>query len=169
MAKDEEVGRSLQRRRWRSMMERAMKLTHWFPFQVLLGAAWLLFPAAAVSGSTTTYSKFVGTYLSQAKDATKPGPSMNLSLGSDGTATVTEDPGNGTTTLFGHWVDSGSQVKVTFDAVEGKPAEPPMIFQPGHDGLQAVTWNHATWGSTNPPPMKNKAKVKERFTHNKPN
>ena len=59
---------------------------------------------------------------------------MNLSLGADGTATVTEDPGNGTTTLFGHWVDSGSQVKVTFDAVEGKPVEPPMVFQPGHDG-----------------------------------
>ena len=32
---------------------------------------------------------------------------MNLSLGPDGTATVTEDPGNGTKTLFGHWVDSG--------------------------------------------------------------
>jgi hypothetical protein len=93
---------------------------------------------------------------------------MNLSLGADGTATVTEDPGNGTTTLFGHWVDSGSQVKVTFDAGEGKPVEPPMVFQPGHDGLQAVTWNHATWGNTNPPPMKNRSKVKERLTHNKP-
>ena len=92
---------------------------------------------------------------------------MNLSLGADGTATVTEDPGNGTTTLFGHWVDSGSQVKVTFDAVEGKPVEPPMVFQPGHDGLQAVTWNHATWGNTNPPPMKNRSKAKERLTHNK--
>src|SRR5271167_4232420 len=73
------------------------------------------------------------------------GTSMDLSLGADGTATVTEDPGNGTTTLFGHWVDSGSQVKVTFDAVEGKPAEPPMVFEAGHDGLHAVTWNHATW------------------------
>jgi len=90
---------------------------------------------------------------------------MDLSLGADGTATVTEDPGNGTTTLFGHWVDSGSQVKVTFDAVEGKPAEPPMVFQPGHDGLQAVTWNHATWGNRNPPPMKSSSKV--RLTHTK--
>jgi hypothetical protein len=121
--------------------------------------------ATALSGSTTTHSKFVGTYLSPAPKDAKPGPSMNVSLGPDGTATVTEDPGNGTTTLFGHWVDSGSQVRVTFDAVEGKPAEPPMVFQPGHDGLQAVTWNHATWGKTNPPPMKNKSKVKERITH----
>ena len=151
----------------RSMMEEAMRLINCLPLQVAACALWLLAPAAVLSASTTTHSKFVGTYLSPPGDDAQPGPSMNLSLGADGTATVTEDPGNGTTTLFGHWIDSGSQVKVTFDAVEGKPAEPPMIFQPGHDGLQAVTWNHATWGKTNPPPMKNRSRVKERLTHNK--
>ncbi len=53
---------------------------------------------------------------------------------------------------------------VTFDAAEGKPAEPPMAFQPSHDGLQAVTWNHAAWGKENPPPMKKGgAKVKEHY------
>ena len=88
---------------------------------------------------------------------------MNLSLGRDGTATVTEDPGNGATTLFGHWVDSGSQVTVTFDAVEGKPIEPPMVFPTGHDGLQAVTWNHASWGKVDPPPMKKGFKVKQLY------
>jgi hypothetical protein len=149
------------------MMEGVMRHDSQFPLQVVVAAVWLLFPAAALSASTTTHSKFVGTYLSRPRDDAKPGPSMNLSLGSDGTATVTEDTGNGTTTLFGHWADSGSEVKVTFDAVKGKPAEPPMVFQPGHDGLQAITWNHATWGNTNPPPMKNKSKVKERLTHNK--
>jgi len=151
----------------RSMMEGAMRLINCFPLQVSACAIWLLAAAAALSASTTTHSKFVGTYLSHPGDDAQAGPSMNLSLGADGTATVTEDPGNGTTALFGHWVDSGSQVKVTFDAVEGKPVEPPMVFQPGHDGLQAVTWNHATWGNTNPPPMKNRSKVKERLTHNK--
>ncbi len=144
-----------------------IRTSNWFPFQASVLAAWLLLPAATLSGSTTTHSKYVGTYLSEARDEAKPGPSMDVSLGSDGTATVTEDPGNGTTTLFGHWVDSGSQVKVTFDAVEGKPAEPPMVFEAGHDGLHAVSWNHAIWGKTNPPPMKNKAKVKERLTHSK--
>jgi hypothetical protein len=143
-----------------------MRATSWFPFQVSVLAA-LMVPAATLSASTTTHSKFVGTYLSQARDEAKAGPSMDVSLGSDGTATVTEDPGNGTTTLFGHWVDSGSQVRVSFDAVEGKPAEPPMVFEASHDGLHAVSWNHATWGKMNPPPMKNKAKVKERLTHNK--
>jgi hypothetical protein len=149
------------------MMEAAMRLINCFPLQVAACALWLLASTTALSASTTTHSKFVGTYLSHPGGDAQAGPSMNLSLGADGTATVTEDPGNGTTTLFGHWVDSGSQVKVTFDAVEGKPAEPPMVFEPGHDGLQAVTWNHSVWGKTNPPPMKNRAKVKERLTHNK--
>ena len=90
--------------------------------------------------------------------------SMNLSLGPDGSATVTEDPGTGTKTLFGHWVDTGSQVMVTFDAEEGKPAEPAMAFQPGHDGLQAVTWDRALWGKGNPPPMKKGGyKVKQTY------
>jgi hypothetical protein len=39
-----------------------------------------------------------------------------------------------------------------------------MAFQPSHDGLQAVTWNHATWGKANPPPMKKGgAKIKEHY------
>jgi hypothetical protein len=149
------------------MMEIAMRTTSCFPFQIFVGSAWLLLSAAALFGSATTHSKFVGTYLSHARDESKPGPSMNLSLGSDGSATVTEDPGNGTTTLFGHWVDSGSQVNVTFETVEGKPAEPAMVFQPARDGLRAITWNHMTWGSTSPPPMKNRSRVKERLTHSK--
>ncbi len=88
---------------------------------------------------------------------------MNVSLGRDGSATVTEDPGNGERTLFGHWVDASGQVTVTFDAMEGKPAEPPMVFEAAHDGLQAVTWNHASWGKVAPPPMKKGYKVKELY------
>jgi hypothetical protein len=124
----------------------------------------LLLPAlAALGGSTTIHSKFVGVYLSQPRDGAKAGPYMNLSLGPDGTATVTEDPGDGTRTLFGHWADSGSQVTVTFDSAQGRTPEPPMAFQPGHDGLQAVTWNRATWGKENPPPMKKGFKVKQTY------
>jgi hypothetical protein len=119
--------------------------------------AWLPTPAT-LADNTTAHSKFAGVYLSR-----NVGSTMNLSLGKDGTATITEDPGNGATTLFGHWVDSGSQVTVTFDAVEGKPIEPPMVFQPAHDGLQAVTWNHASWGKVDPPPMKKGFKVKQLY------
>ena len=70
---------------------------------------------------------------------------MDVSLGLDGTATVTEDAGNGTITHFGHWVETANQVKVSFDPIDGKPVEPPMTLQPEHDGLRAITWNHTTW------------------------
>ena len=127
------------------------------PLPLVCLILWAL-PNSALADSTTMHSKFVGVYLSHAA-----GPSMNLSLGADGSATVTEDAGNGSTTLFGHWVDTGGQVAVTFDASAGGPVEPPMVFQPAHDGLQAVTWNHASWGKVTPPPMKKGTKVKQLY------
>jgi hypothetical protein len=136
-----------------------MRSSRVVPLHIPLACAlvWTL-SQAAFADNTNTHSRFAGVYLSRFA-----APSMNLSLGKDGTATVTEDTGNGATTLFGHWVDSGSQVTVTFDAVEGKPVEPPMVFQPAHDGLQAVTWNHASWGKVDPPPMKKGFKVKQLY------
>jgi hypothetical protein len=127
------------------------KMIRCFPLLLMMAC-----PGMTLAG-TTMHSRFVGTYV-----AAQPGPTMELSLGPDGTATVTEDPGGAPTTLFGHWVDTGNQVKVSFDATE-----PPMVFAPGHGGLQAVTWNHATWGAINPPPMKQGGKVKERLSHTK--
>ena len=113
---------------------------------------------AAVADNSASHSKFAGVYLSR-----NVGSTLNLSLGRDGTATVTEDPGGGSATLFGHWVESGGKVTVTFDAVEGAPAEPAMVFEPAHDGLQAVTWNHRAWGKTTPPAMKKGYKVKQTY------
>jgi hypothetical protein len=118
---------------------------------------WAL-PHSALGDNSTAHSKFTGVYLSH-----EAGPSMNLSLGADGSAAVTEDAGNGATTLFGHWVDTGGQVSVTFDASAGGPVEPPMVFQPAHDGLQAVTWNHASWGKVTPPAMMKGSKVKQLY------
>ena len=112
----------------------------------------------ALGEHTAGQSRFSGVYLSRTR-----GPSMNVSLGPDGSATVTEDPGNGARTLFGHWVDSSGQVTVTFDAMQGGRAEPAMVFQPARDGLQAVRWNHASWGKEAPPPMKKGFKVKELY------
>ena len=112
-----------------------------------------------MADSSTAHSHFTGVYLSR-----NVGTSMNLSLGADGTATVTEAPDGGeAVTLFGHWADTGGQVTVTFDAGAGAPAEPPMVFQPAHEGLQAVSWNRAAWGKTSPPPMKKGYKVKQTY------
>jgi hypothetical protein len=125
----------------------------------------LVSPLAAFAGNPTAPTKFVGVYMSETHNGGRDGSFMNLSLGSDGSATVTEDPGSGTTTtLFGHWVDAGGQVTVKFDAQDQKPAEPAMAFAPAHEGLQATTWNHAAWGKENPPPMKKGGgKVKQHY------
>src|ERR1700748_535101 len=95
---------------------------------LLLGAS-LLLEVGVLRATPTTHAKFAGTYASHAKDDAKPGPSMDLSLRRDGTATVTQDAGNGSVTHFGHWVETNSQVKVSFDPVQGTPAEPPITLQ----------------------------------------
>ena len=132
-----------------------MKIPSMFSWYLPLACA-LLVPLAQAANTNTDRSRFSGVYLS----GLHAGPSMNLSLGIDGTATVTEDAGEGARTLFGHWAESGSQVTVTF---EGRPAEPPMVFAPAHEGLQAVSWNHASWGKVDPPPMKKGYKVKQLY------
>jgi hypothetical protein len=125
-------------------------------FHLQLAIAGVL--ALVATSAFASVSKYVGTYSSEAPETTDPslpaGPAFSVDLGKDGTATVTQDMGKGAITSFGHWSDSGSQITVKFDAVEGKPADPPMVFQPSHDGLQAVTWNHQLWGKTTPPPLK---------------
>src|SRR6201996_4155394 len=132
-----------------------MRFSRSLLFRASLAGVLLLSPTAAFSSNPTLSPKFVGVYFSRSHDAGRNGSFMNLSLGPDGSATVTEDPGTGmTTTLFGHWVDSGNGVTISFDPQEGRPAEPAMAFASAHDGLQAINWNHATWGKENPPPMK---------------
>ena len=142
-----------------------MSFIHDQSFRGLVLGACLLLATGPLSATPTTHAKFAGTYASRSGDDAKPGPSMDVSLGLDGTATVTEDAGNGTVTHFGHWEETDNQVKVNFDAVEGKPAEPPMTLQSEHDGLRAITWNHVTWGKTQPPVVKNRTRVKQRLTN----
>jgi hypothetical protein len=137
-----------------------MHLPRFFRASVFLAAAAL---ASAVlfaqTESAVAHSKFVGSYISSmSNDATE----MSVSLGADGTATVTEDFGKGPQTLFGHWTESGALAKVTFSSDNSGPAAPPMSFQLAHDGLEAVTWDHALWGKRTPPPMKKDSKVKSR-------
>ena len=85
-----------------------MRTTKRFHPLVLAGAvAVLALVAAPVFASV---SKYAGTYSSEAPDttdATGPaGPAFSVSLGPDGTATVTQDLGKGAVTTFGHWTDA---------------------------------------------------------------
>jgi hypothetical protein len=126
----------------------------------VVGALLLLAPLAALSAKKPEQSKFVGAYHSV---GSKNAPYMNVSFGADGTATIEQADGKGAQTFFGHWVDTGGQVKVTFDPTGDEPAEPPMIFEPHSGGLQAVTWDHAIWGKITPPPMKKAKGPKEMY------
>lgn len=79
---------------------------------------------------------------------------MGLSLGREGTATLTQDWGKGAKTWFGKWSAEGGQIRLTFQGIPGQPVEPPMLFESSHGGLQAVTWDRAKWGKVKPPLMK---------------
>jgi hypothetical protein len=129
--------------------------------RVLVAGAMVLFaPLAALAGNTTINPSFAGIYVAR---VAKTAPSMTVSLGKDGTATVTGDLGKGSITSFGSWQDDGHQIKVIFNAAEGAPAETPMVFQPGHNQLQVLSWSHEAWGDANPPVMKKGYKVKYLF------
>jgi hypothetical protein len=127
---------------------------------LVASALLLLSPLGALAGNTTVPPGLAGVYVARVP---KTAPSMTVSLGADGTATVTGDLGKGSITSFGSWQDDGSQIKVTFNAAEGSPAEPPMIFQSNHNKLQAVTWDHEAWGAAHPPTMTKGYKVKYLF------
>jgi hypothetical protein len=126
------------------------------PLLALAGAALTL--ALVAIPTFASSSKYAGIYSSVAPDtsdaAGPAGPAFSVSLGPDGTATVTQDGGKGAVTTFGHWTDAGSQITIKFDEVDGKPTDPPMVLQPSHDGLQAVSYNHTLWGKTTPPALK---------------
>ena len=127
---------------------------------LLAGAMLSISPVAALAANTHFHPGFAGIYVTRAP---KTAPSMSVSLGADGSATVTQDPGQGSTTLFGRWQDDGHQIKVTFDAAEGEPLPAPMVFEPAHGKLQAISWDHQAWGNARPPAMTKGYKVKYLF------
>ena len=133
------------------------------PFQsavraLVASAMVLVSPLALMARNTST--SLTGVYVAR---VAKTAPSMTVSLGADGTATVTGDLGKGSITSFGHWEGNGSQVKVTFNAEEGAPSDTPMVFAATPTQLQVVNWNKEAWGDATPPVMKKGYKVKYLF------
>jgi hypothetical protein len=127
---------------------------------LLAGAMLSLSPLAALAENTHIHASFVGVYVTRAP---KTAPTMSVSLGADGSATVTQDPGQGSTTSFGKWQDDGRQIKVTFNAEAGEQPAAPMVFEVVHNKLQATSWDHEAWGSAKPPAMTKGYKVKYLF------
>ena len=104
-------------------------------------------------------SKYAGTYRGETqsfRDRT-----MTLSLGDDGTATLTQSPDAANEiTSFGHWVRQGDMITLTLDPVGKQTAPPPMTFRLDHRTLTPVSWNHNLWRTAPPPAMK-RMKIKK--------
>lgn len=79
---------------------------------------------------------------------------MTLSLGADGTATLTQSPDAvNEITSFAHWSHEGDRIKLAFDPIDKQPTPPPMTFRYDHKTLTPVVWNHDLWRSLPPPSM----------------
>jgi hypothetical protein len=130
-----------------------------FALRAVLAGALISLSPLAMLGEAINHN-LAGIYVTRLP---KSAPTMSVSLGPDGSATVTQDPGQGSTTYFGKWSDEGNQVKVTFDAQEGEPLPAPMVFEASHSKLQPITWDHEAWGKLQPPTMTKGYKVKYLF------
>lgn len=111
-------------------------------------------------------SKYVGTYKGEtrAKGETRDQGhegtyairhhTMTLSLGDDGTATLTQSPDAvHEITSFAHWTHDGDQIKLTFDPVDKQATPPPMTFRYDHKTLTPIIYNHDLWRTLPPPAM----------------
>ena len=104
-------------------------------------------------------SKYAGTYKGETQSFSDR--AMTLSLGDDGTATLTQSPDAvNEITSFGRWTRQGDIITLTLDPVGKQAAPPPMTFRLDHKTLTPVSWNHSLWRTAPPPAMK-RMKIKK--------
>jgi hypothetical protein len=102
-------------------------------------------------------SKYSGTYKSETRSISYL--TMTLSLGDDGTATLTQSPDAvNEITSFGRWIRQGDIIRLNFESVGKQPAPAPMSFRLEHKTLTPIMWNHNLW-RTDPPPAMKRMKV----------
>jgi hypothetical protein len=110
--------------------------------------------AGEYTGETRTKTESLAQ--SETSDFAIKHHTINVSLGADGSATVSQSPnGDDEITSFGTFKVSGGQITITFDPPpDGKgPTPAPMVLSAGHNELTAVTYDHSLWGKLPPPPM----------------
>jgi hypothetical protein len=113
----------------------------------------LLVALPIVAVAKEDLSKYTGTYKGETRAVRHH--TMTLSLGDDGTATLTQSPDAvHEITSFGHWTHQGDIIRLNFDPVEKQPTPSPMAFRREHHTLTPVVWNHNLWRTVPPPAMK---------------
>jgi hypothetical protein len=124
----------------------------------LLPLAFLVILPIVALGSEDL-SKYAGTYRGETQSLHDR--TMTLSLGDDGTATLTQSPDAANeVTSFGRWIRQGDMITLTLDPVGTQATPPPMTFRLAHKTLTPVSWNHNLWRTAPPPAMK-RMKIKK--------
>ena len=119
----------------------------------LLSLAILVVVLPMVAMGKEDLSKYSGTYKGETRSIRYL--TMTLSLGDDGTATLTQSPDAvHEITSFGRWARQGDIIQLNFESVDKQPAPPPMAFRLEHKTLTPITWNHTLWRTAPPPAMK---------------
>jgi hypothetical protein len=119
----------------------------------LLPLAILVVVLPVVAMGKEDLSKYTGTYKGEIRSIRYL--TMTLSLGDDGTATLTQSPDAvNEITSFGRWVRQGDIIRLNFESVGKQPAPSPMTFRLEHKTLSPITWNHNLWRTAPPPAMK---------------
>ena len=126
----------------------------------------LLLACPLVTMAKENLGKYVGIYKGEtrARDETREQSregdyairhhTIALSLGKDGTATLTQSPDGATEiTSFAHWSHEGELIKLQFDPVDKQATPPPASFRVSHSTLTPVLYNHDLWRSLPPPPL----------------
>ncbi len=111
-------------------------------------------------------AKYAGVYKGEtrAKDETRDQSNegtyanrhhtITLSLGKDGSATLTQSPeGTDEITSFAHWTHEGDTIKLTFDPLKDQPTPSPMTFRLEKKNLVPVLYNHDLWRTLPPPAL----------------
>ena len=111
-------------------------------------------------------SKYAGIYKGEtrAKDETRDESregdyatrhhTITLSLGADGSATLTQSPdGTSEVTNFAHWTHEGDVIKLQFDPVEKQATPAAMSFHISHKTLTPIVYSHDLWRTLPPPPL----------------
>jgi hypothetical protein len=79
---------------------------------------------------------------------------ITLSLGKDGSATLTESPDAvSETTRFAHWTYADGQITLRFDPLPNGTTPTPEIYGVNHHELTPVVWDHQLWKNLPPPKL----------------
>jgi hypothetical protein len=127
----------------------------------LLALCWLISARAQLQSSARIApvgfvwrqdADLTGTYQGNAPPADAAKRVFTLNLASDGTAVFdTLYIGKDRVTQHGRWMQSGSQIVLTFDPMGPHQPPRPITFRHRDHELSPVHWDPSEWGRTGPP------------------